>query len=158
MRQTAVRRIPRIMTDLYLGEVKAVYKRIYKRKGVFIKSNINAEKYIRKIFPDGIMEYREIAGAVFLNSSNNVIGHSFLGLGGISTCLVDTRILFQKALLCNAVAFIFFHNHPSGNTKPSKADIVLTEKLQFQSNIMEIKMLDSLIITTSKCVSIGGFA
>jgi len=140
--------------DFYVGEVKAIYKRKSKIVSPYIKSNLEAEIYIRSFFPKDTIEHREILGAIFLNNGNMAIGHTFLSEGGITGTVVDIRLLFQKALLCNAVGFILFHNHPSGSTKPSSADVLIAKKLKKAGEIMDIRMLDSLIITTQKCVSV----
>lgn len=140
--------------EIYVGEIVVAYKRKTNKKQSKILSSTEAEAYIRKLYPKGSIEHIEQAGALFFNSSNEIIGHTPLSQGGIASCMVDPRVLFQRALLCNSVAFIFFHNHPSGNTRPSAADNEITEKLSFASKVLDIKMLDSLIITRTECVSI----
>ena len=48
--------------------------------------------------------------------------------------------------MCNDTAIILFHNHPSGNPLPSKADITETEKLKKACDLFEISLLDHIII------------
>ena len=78
---------------------------------------------------------------------NEVIGYHLISIGGISQTTVDVRILLQGALLCNSVAILIFHNHPSSNTNPSKADISLTEKITQACKTIDINLLDHIIIT-----------
>lgn len=140
--------------DFFIGEVKAVYKRNSNRKTPNIMSPDDAENYIRKIFPKGEIELREIAGALLLNQSNKIVGHTFLSFGAMSATILDIRLLFQKILLTNSVGFIFFHNHPSGSTKPSDGDIRINKKLENAAKTLDIKFLDSVIITKNEFKSI----
>ena len=57
------------------------------------------------------------------------------------------RIIFKKAFDLLATSLILAHNHPSGNLKPSKADIELTKKMKNAGDILEISVLDHVIIT-----------
>jgi len=61
---------------------------------------------------------------------------------------VDPKIIFKKALDAQASSIILCHNHPSGNLKPSQADISITRKLVESGEMIEIKVLDHLIIST----------
>jgi len=84
---------------------------------------------------------------VYLNNSNKILKSAQLSKGGITGTLVDIRLAFKNALQLGAVAIILAHNHPSGNLKPSQADIVLTKKLISAGESLDIKVLDHLIIT-----------
>lgn len=81
-----------------------------------------------------------------LNNANQVISKDKISLGGVSTTLVDAKIVFAQALRQGASAIILFHNHPSGQLKPSQADIRLTEKLAAAGKVMDIRVQDHLII------------
>ncbi|MCT2560270.1 RadC family protein [Chryseobacterium herbae] len=85
--------------------------------------------------------------AVFLNQSNKVIHISKLTQGGISQSIVDVRILFKTALDHFSTGIIIAHNHPSGSLKPSKEDIVITQKIKEAGNTLSIQLLDHIIIT-----------
>lgn len=83
---------------------------------------------------------------VFLNRHNKVIAKEQLSIGGITGTIVDSKILFKKAMmyLCNGI--ILCHNHPSGNIQPSETDIQLTKRLKEAGKLMEIPILDHIII------------
>lgn len=66
-----------------------------------------------------------------------------MSTGGITGTLVDVRLVFQGALLSNAVAMILTHNHPSGTLK-AKA---ITKKIASAGETMDIKLLDHIIVT-----------
>jgi DNA repair protein RadC len=84
---------------------------------------------------------------LYLNNSNKVIHKFQLSKGGITGTLVDTRLVFKKAIELSSTAMILAHNHPSGTLKPSNADKKLTEKIKIAGNTLDIKILDHLIIT-----------
>ena len=75
--------------------------------------------------------------------------------GGISGTVVDNRLIFRQALQHYASSIILAHNHPSGNLKPSQADIRITKKIKQAGEFMDIKLLDHLIITSSSYYSFG---
>jgi DNA repair protein RadC len=83
---------------------------------------------------------------VLLNNSNKVKGIYQISQGGITSTLVDLRILFAVVLKSLSVAIILVHNHPSGKLIPSESDKRLTEKIKKAANFLDIKVLDHLII------------
>lgn len=66
--------------------------------------------------------------------------------GGISSALVDPKILFRRLLQAGCVGFIIAHNHPSGEVRPSEEDIALTKRIREIAEIIGIDFLDHLII------------
>ena len=84
---------------------------------------------------------------LMLNRSNSVIKKELISRGGISGTVVDSRIIFKTAIYNLASSIIVCHNHPSGNTKPSDADIKITKNIKEAGKIMEIPLQDHLIIT-----------
>ena len=86
---------------------------------------------------------------IYLNTSNKVLAKEQISKGGISFTSVDNRIILKRALNFNSVSIIAVHNHPSGNLKPSNADINLTKKLKLACESLEIKLLDHIIISDS---------
>ncbi len=89
----------------------------------------------------------EIFGVIFLNNSDKVKGFSVISEGGITSTIVDIRIIMKKALEAEATKIILGHNHPSGNMQPSKADHELTSKIKLAAEYLDIQVLDHLIIT-----------
>lgn len=93
------------------------------------------------------IELYESFKIILLNNSNKVKGIYEISSGGITGTLVDIRILFAVVLKSLTTAIILAHNHPSGNLKPSHADIALTSKIKKASELLDIKLLDHVIIT-----------
>jgi len=90
---------------------------------------------------------------IFLSNSNKIIHKQQISKGGITGTVVDSRIIFKKALELSAIGIILCHNHPSGNTKPSMVDKDLTKKLKLAGKTIDIKVLDHLIITQNEYFS-----
>lgn len=90
---------------------------------------------------------------LFLNQSNKIIYKTRLTQGGISESVVDIRVLFKTALEHFATGIIVAHNHPSGNLKPSSADLDITKKIHEAGTILNIKVLDHLIIAQNRFFS-----
>ncbi|AGC75684.1 DNA repair protein RadC [Nonlabens dokdonensis] len=84
---------------------------------------------------------------MLLDNSHKVLEKKNISIGGITGTLVDTRLVFKKAIEAGAVAMVLSHNHPSGNLKPSMQDKALTIKLVEAGKLLDIKVLDHLIIT-----------
>ncbi|QCX40096.1 JAB domain-containing protein [Aureibaculum algae] len=130
-----------IITALELGRRRRLEEAL-------IKPKISSSKAVFDIMQPIIGELlHEEFWLLYLNNSNKIIYKNKLSSGGITGTLVDVRMLFKKALELSSVAIILSHNHPSGNLKPSKADIDLTKKIQEAGKTLDIKVLDHLIIT-----------
>jgi DNA repair protein RadC len=84
-----------------------------------------------------------------LNRSNAVIKKELISRGGVAGTVVDTKIIFKTAIENLASSIIISHNHPSGNLKPSDADIKITKTIKDAGKIMDIPLFDHVIITDS---------
>ncbi|MDO7895616.1 RadC family protein [Pseudomonas citrulli] len=91
-------------------------------------------------------EPHEVFGCLFLNSRHQVLGFEVLFRGSIDNASVHPRQVVKRALAYNAAALILCHNHPSGNTEPSQADRVLTERLQEALELIDVRVLDHFIV------------
>ncbi|MEQ9404340.1 MAG: JAB domain-containing protein [Cyclobacteriaceae bacterium] len=103
-------------------------------------------RIVRPFF-ESIINYKESFYAMFLNRRHCVLGVSKISEGGIFGTMVDPKLIFQTALKAHASAIVVFHNHPSGNLKPSEADIKLTQKLKDAGNFLDLPLLDHIILT-----------
>jgi DNA repair protein RadC len=82
---------------------------------------------------------------LLLNRANEVLRKLQMSSGGLSGTVADVRMIFKSALEHHAHALILVHNHPSGNRKPSDADLKLTKNLKEAGKILEIPVLDHVI-------------
>ncbi|MPL77625.1 hypothetical protein SDC9_23482 [bioreactor metagenome] len=91
--------------------------------------------------------YRESFKVMLLNRANRVIGIMNVSEGGQAGTVADPKMILQSALLSHAASIILCHNHPSGNTRPSEADIKLTKKIKEGAGFLDINLLDHIILT-----------
>ncbi len=118
------------------------------------KKNITSSKDVAEIFMSRIGDLpHEQFWLLLLNRANKVIGQELISSGGIAGTVVDTRIIFKKAIESLASSIILCHNHPSGNLKPSEADLSLTNRLKEAGKLLEIPVLDHIIVTDSSSFS-----
>lgn len=82
---------------------------------------------------------------ILLNRANEVLRKLQMSSGGLSGTVADVRMIFKSALEHHAHALILVHNHPSGNRKPSEADLKLTKNLKEAGKILEVPVLDHVI-------------
>lgn len=83
---------------------------------------------------------------LLLNRANRVIRKVNISEGGVSGTVADPKKIYKMALDHNASSIILCHNHPSGNTQPSEADIRLTRKLKDAGLMLDLPVLDHLIV------------
>jgi DNA repair protein RadC len=92
-------------------------------------------------------ESREMFVVVYLNRGNRIMGTEVMSTGGIQGTVVDPRIILKRAIEEKASSLVLSHNHPSGNLKPSAADLELTEKLKQGAKLIDVKVLDHIIVS-----------
>ncbi len=114
---------------------------------VKLKKTINSSKTAYElIYPVLTDKTSEEFWMICLNRANQLIERICISEGGFSGTVADPKKIFKKALENYSSGIILFHNHPSGNLKPSRQDIVLTEKLVKAGKILEINVLDHIIL------------
>lgn len=84
---------------------------------------------------------------MYLNHSNRVVAKKRISTGGVSSTVVDPKMILKEALMLLATGMILFHNHPSGGTEPSNEDIKLTKKLLSASQALDLRVLDHVIVS-----------
>jgi DNA repair protein RadC len=99
-------------------------------------------------------EAQEVFGILVLNTKNKIAAVHEVSRGTLSASMVHPREVFKPAVLHNAAAIICFHNHPSGDTEPSIADIEITNRLVEAGKIMGIQILDHIIVGDDRYVSL----
>ncbi len=137
-----------------IGEAKAISivaaMELGKRRKlseILQKAQITDSKDVFEIF-SGILSDtpHEEFWVLFLNRSNKVIDKHKISQGGIHATVVDTKLILKHAIEKLASGIILCHNHPSGNVKPSKLDIEMTNKISKAAKYIDTKLLDHVII------------
>ncbi len=136
-----------------LAEISVYYSPKVKFKDMTkITRSSDIEPVLRAIWSPTI-ELREEFYILLLNRANRVLGWNRIAQGGISCTAVDVRLIFSIALKCAASSIILSHNHPSGNLKPSQADIDITRKIVKAGQLLDIQVLDHVIMTNESYFS-----
>jgi DNA repair protein RadC len=105
---------------------------------------------------------REAFVAFYLDGQHRLIEARELFHGTVDRCEVQPREVARAALELNSVAVVIAHNHPSGSTKPSLADEILTRRIRDVCEVIGIELLDHVVVGGGEYVSmadrgLGGF-
>jgi DNA repair protein RadC len=137
-----------IIASLELG--RRFYSRRASGQPTHIRNAKQAYQHLRDI---GRSQKEQLRG-LYLNSRYQVLHDEVISVGSMTSNVVHPREVFQPAIERGAVAIILAHNHPSGRLEPTMADIEITEQLIAAGRVLGIELLDHLIVTATKHVSI----
>jgi DNA repair protein RadC len=87
---------------------------------------------------------------LMLSTRRRILGHHLVSTGTMDTLLVHPLNVFRAPIVISAAAIILTHNHPSGDSSPSEADIKVTRDLIRAGQLLKIEVLDHLIIGSRK--------
>ncbi|MBL4712103.1 MAG: DNA repair protein RadC [Gammaproteobacteria bacterium] len=113
------------------------------QKGETLTSPEASAKYFQVLIGD---KEHEVFTVLWLDTKHQVIGHSELFRGTIDGASIYPREVVKDGLAHNAAAVILAHNHPSGSTEPSTADIKITKRLKEALALIDIRVLDHIIV------------
>lgn len=137
-----------------IGEVKAITlmasielgKRVYEnKKDKYIKLDSSNSIY-EFIKNDLVYKKQEFFYCLYLDTKKFLIEKKLLFIGTLNNASVHPREIFKYAYLLSSDSIICIHNHPSGDTLPSKEDILLTNKLVEIGKILGISVIDHIIV------------
>lgn len=89
---------------------------------------------------------RERFEVLLLSTKNNLIGRVHVSTGSLNASLVHPRECLKPAIVANAASVVVVHNHPSGDSTPSGADVQLCRRLTRAFDTCGIELLDSVVI------------
>lgn len=118
----------------------------YSAEKIFIKNSAGVFDLMQEVI--GQLDHEEF-WTIALNRAHRVITTTRISQGGLTGTVIDTRMILRHALDKKATSLIICHNHPSGNTKPSEADISVTRKIKEAAELMDIAVLDHVIVTST---------
>ncbi|MCX7638110.1 MAG: DNA repair protein RadC [Cyclobacteriaceae bacterium] len=90
---------------------------------------------------------------LLLNRATQLIKKQKVSVGGMHATYVDAKVIFKYALEAGAGNIILAHNHPSGNSTPSPADLELTRKLKEGGKLLDIQLIDHIIVAGKSYLS-----
>lgn len=88
----------------------------------------------------------EVFGCMWLDTSGHLIAAQQMFRGTIDHAGVYPREVCKAALAQNARSVVFYHNHPSGNARPSADDLILTKRLMNALDLLSVQVLDHMIV------------
>lgn len=112
-------------------------------RGASLCSSSDVVEYYRPRMKD---LKKEVFTCVLLDTKNRFIRDDEVSVGSLSASIVHPRETFKAAIRESASAVLFIHNHPSGDTKPSQEDILLTRRLVQAGEVLGIRVLDHIIV------------
>ena len=112
-------------------------------RGVALQSPCDAKEYVQLWL--GPRE-QEVFACLFLDGRHRIIACEALFYGTVDTSAVYPREVVRRALEHNASALICAHNHPSGCAEPSRADEMITRRLQEALGLVDVRLLDHLVV------------
>lgn len=115
-----------------------------------INSSSEVYNYLKPIYQD--LKHEE-SWVIYLDASCRVLRKVMIGKGGIDFTPVEVKTIIRIGLECYSKAIVLSHNHPSGNTSPSKADIYLTDKVIKACDFFDIQVFDHIIFTNDGYLS-----
>ena len=110
-------------------------------------------RYLLNLWDLDSFEISETFYVLLLNNKKRLLGWSKISLGSKTATIVDVSQVVTLALLGNASTVVIAHNHPSGETHPSSADIRLTGRICQALELHDLKLDDHLIITREEFYS-----
>ena len=131
-----------------VAEVQVSYKPDYNiNDRPRISSSNQTFQLLKSQWDMGKIAFLEEFKVLLLNRGNRVLGIVDISMGGVSGTFVDPKVVFATALKANCSSLILTHNHPSGSTRPSEADVKLTKRLVECGKLLDIIVFDHLIIS-----------
>lgn len=84
---------------------------------------------------------------LILDGKNKLKSAKHISTGTLTSSLVHPREVFRPAIMAGGAGIVCFHNHPSGDTSPSKEDIQITDRLEEVGDLVGIPIIDHVIIS-----------
>lgn len=118
-----------------------------------VVSSRNAYEVFRDNWNMDLIQLQEEFKIIMLNRANLVLGIYSLSKGGVTSTIVDCKLIFSVALKCAANSIVLGHNHPSNNLHPSHQDLALTKKIIAGAKLLDISVIDHIILTSESYYS-----
>jgi DNA repair protein RadC len=117
-----------------------------------ITTSDQAYRFMRSTLQDEVVESFYV---MVLDGKHRVLGINQVARGGQVSVEVHPANVLRPVLVASGVAFIVFHNHPSGDPEPSREDELLTSRLQQAGELMGLPILDHIIVAPGRYVSMS---
>ena len=154
--------IEELMQVKGIGRVKAIQIKAVCELAIRMFKTSNYKKIVIKtpgdvaqiLMSELKFQKNEIVKIVILNNKNQIIRIKEIATGGTNFANVEIKDILAEPLKLKATKIILVHNHPTGDSTPSKQDIFFTEKLYEVTQIMGLELLDHIVIGNMDYTSI----
>ena len=154
--------IEELMNIKGIGKAKAIQLKavaeLAKRMSMpsnYQKIKINRPEDIARLLMEEMrLEKQEHVKLIILNNKNEIIKIKKIAQGGINSVNMSMREILVEPIRIQAPKMILIHNHPSGDSTPSKADIKITQRLFEVAQLFDIELLDHIVIGNGNFTSI----
>ena len=133
--------------------IQELNRRMNAKYDKIVDIRITSPDMVYDYYKNIINEQQEYFYCLYLDSNKKVLREKLLFIGTVNQSMVHPRDVFKEAYLVNATALICVHNHPAGNVKPSREDILVTDRLDKIGKIMGIKLVDHVIVSKDEYYS-----
>ncbi|MBR2787022.1 MAG: DNA repair protein RadC [Clostridia bacterium] len=113
------------------------------KKSIKISSSLDVAQLLMEELRFEKVEYVKL---LLLNAKNIVVRVIDISKGGMNSAIVEPKEVLKEAIRAGIPKIILVHNHPSGDSTPSKADIEMTKRLYEAASIVGIQLLDHIVI------------
>lgn len=128
-------------------KLEVVSIRLVKDAPLFSDHKIKSPQDAVKVVGDFLCEMdREVMCVINLKADGSPINCSIVSMGTINQTLAEPMELFKASILSNASQMVLVHNHPSGELKPSKQDVMVTDRMLKLTELMGIRLADHVIV------------
>lgn len=131
-----------------IRSIRTVFKSEVVREDApaWVTAKCTSSDNVYELFRDLSKETKEHFVALHLDGKNRIICYDTVSIGSLGASIVHPREVYKAALLSSAAAVLFLHNHPSGETTPSREDFEITRRLREAGELLGIRVLDHIII------------
>ena len=140
---------------LNVPQISIKYKRHFEIKRNIVRTAEDAYELFMEVWDIDTIDYIENFYILLLDRGHHVLGIAHISKGSTNQTLVDSKVIFGKAILANASSIVLAHNHPSGSLAISEPDKSVTKKLKEAGKLLDIVILDHIIITSNGYTSLA---
>lgn len=113
------------------------------RKNIKVKSSQDVANLLMNELRYEKVEYVKL---LLLNAKNIIVRIIDISKGGTNSAVVEPKEVLQEAIRAGIPKMILVHNHPSGDSTPSPADVEMTKRMYSAAKILGIQLLDHIVI------------
>ena len=117
------------------------------RESITSEEPLSSPDAVVKALAKEMSDYdREVIGVINFNAKMQPINVNFVSAGALDYSIAHPREILKSAILSNASSMMMIHNHPSQDTTPSEADVMITDRMSQLCGLAGIPLVDHIIV------------